>query len=210
MEALLEHKHLVNKQFSLILPVGLTTQNYPFSAGCPTRGNSRFSPFKGGPEHFIRDWAYLPLSCAFTGLTTMHHIIYMSTASWSMTEAELEDLLRQARWGNERRDITGVLVYGDGQFMQIMEGEQATLEALYDHIGQDRRHKGLFKLADRAIPARRFAEWSMGFEVVSSAAFEQLLGYVAPMQLAQQLPDLGAADSLFAARMRDLVLTPKL
>jgi hypothetical protein len=140
----------------------------------------------------------------------MHHIIYMSTASWPMTEAELEDLLRQAQRGNERRGITGALVYGEGQFMQIMEGEQATVEALYAHIEQDRRHKGVFKFADRAIPARRFAEWSMGFEVVSSAAFEQLLGYVVPAQLAQQLPDLGAADSLFAARMRDLVLAPKL
>lgn len=139
----------------------------------------------------------------------MHHIIYMSTASWPMTDAELEDLLRQAQQGNERAGITGALVYGDGQFMQIMEGEQAVLEDLYTHLGQDRRHKGLFKFADRAIPARRFAEWSMGFQAVSPATFEQLLGYVAPAQLALQLPDLGAADSLFVERMRDLVLAPK-
>jgi hypothetical protein len=139
----------------------------------------------------------------------MHQIVYMSTASWSMSEVELGELLRQARQGNEQRGITGALVYGNGQFMQIMEGEQAALETLYAHLGQDRRHKSLFKLADRAIPARRFAEWSMGFQVVSSAAFEQLLGYVTPAQLVQQLPDLGAADSLFINRMRDLVLAPQ-
>lgn len=139
----------------------------------------------------------------------MHHIIYMSTASWSMTDTELEELLRQAQQGNERMGITGALVYGDGQFMQIMEGEQAALEALYSHLGQDPRHKGLFKFADRAIPARRFSDWSMGFQVVSPAAFAQLLGYVAPAQLAQQLPDLGAADSLFVDRMRELMLAPR-
>ncbi|MFD1872667.1 BLUF domain-containing protein [Hymenobacter bucti] len=138
----------------------------------------------------------------------MHHIIYMSTASWPMTDAELQELLRQAQQGNERLGITGALVYGDGQFMQIMEGEQATLETLYAHLGQDRRHKGLFKLADRPIIERRFSEWSMAFQVVSPAGFEQLVGYVAPARLTQQLPDLGAADSLFVERMRSLALAP--
>ncbi|RZK38246.1 MAG: hypothetical protein EOO61_08130, partial [Hymenobacter sp.] len=85
------------------------------------------------------------------------------------------------------------------------EGEQATLEALYAHIGQDRRHTSLFKLADRPIEARRFAEWSMAFQVVSPAAFQQLAGYVEPTRLADQMPDLGAADSLFLERMRALV-----
>jgi hypothetical protein len=135
----------------------------------------------------------------------MHHIIYMSTASWAMGEAELEVLLRQAQQGNERLGITGALVYGEGQFMQIMEGEQATLTALYAHLSQDRRHQGLFKLADREIAVRRFAEWSMAFQVVTLAAFEQLVGYVAPVRLAHQLPDLGAADSLFVERMRAIV-----
>lgn len=65
----------------------------------------------------------------------MHHIIYMSTASWPMTDAELKELLTQAQQGNERVGITGALVYGDGQFMQIMEGEQAALETLYAHLG---------------------------------------------------------------------------
>lgn len=122
-----------------------------------------------------------------------------------MTEADLAELLAQAQRGNAQRGITGALVYGDGQFMQIMEGEQATLEALYAHIKQDRRHTGLFKLADRPIEARRFAEWSMAFQVVSPAAFQQLAGYVEPTRLADHLPDLGAIDSLFLERMRALV-----
>jgi hypothetical protein len=139
----------------------------------------------------------------------MHHIIYMSTASWSMSEEELRELLRQAQQGNERVGITGALVYGEGRFMQIMEGEQATLEALYTRLGQDRRHKDLFKLADRAILERRFTEWSMAFQVVTPAAFEQLMGYVAPSRLAQQLPDLGAADSPFIEQLRAIVLPPE-
>lgn len=139
----------------------------------------------------------------------MHHIIYMSTASWPMTDTELKELLTQAQQGNDRRGITGALVYGDGQFMQIMEGEQAALQALYAHLGQDRRHKGLFKLADRPIAERRFSEWSMAFQAVSPAEFEQLVGYVAPARLAQQLPDLGAADSPFVERMRNLVEAPE-
>lgn len=135
----------------------------------------------------------------------MHHIIYMSTARQPMTEVALQELLAQAQRGNARRGITGALVYGDGQFMQIMEGEQAVLEELYAHIGQDRRHTGLFKLADRPIQDRRFAEWSMAFQVVSPAELARLAGYVEPERLAAQMPDLGPADSLFLARMRALV-----
>lgn len=135
----------------------------------------------------------------------MHHIIYMSTATRPMTAADLSELLAQAQWGNAQRGITGALVYGDGQFMQIMEGDQVTLEALYAHIGQDRRHTGLFKLADRPLEARRFAEWSMAFQVVSPADFQQLAGYVEPARLADHLPDLGAVDSLFLERMQALV-----
>lgn len=63
----------------------------------------------------------------------------------------------------------------------------------------------MFKLADRAIAERRFSEWSMAFQAVSPTEFEQLVGYVTPRQLTQQLPDLGAADSPFLTCMRDLV-----
>lgn len=48
----------------------------------------------------------------------------------------------------------------------------------------------------------------MAFQAVSPAEFEQLVGYVAPARLAQQLPNLGVADSLFAERMRNLIETP--
>lgn len=45
----------------------------------------------------------------------------------------------------------------------------------------------------------------MAFQVVSPAIFGQLVGYVAPAQLTQQMPDLGVIDSLFLDQMHTLV-----
>ena len=52
----------------------------------------------------------------------MHHIIYLSRATRRPTDDELAILLTQARAANAQQNVTGALVYGDGQFMQIIEG----------------------------------------------------------------------------------------
>ena len=113
----------------------------------------------------------------------MHHIIYMSRAVAPMSDHQLAHLLQQAREGNRQRNITGALVYGDGQFMQIIESEEAHLAQLYAHLLSDPRHGNIVKLADKQLAQRSFSEWSMGFQTVSPAQFEQLAGYTAPDKL---------------------------
>jgi hypothetical protein len=81
----------------------------------------------------------------------MHHIIYLSRATRSMSDEELANLLTRAREANAQQDITGALVYGDGQFMQIIEGNEATLAMLYAKLLQDERHGQVFKFADKPI-----------------------------------------------------------
>ncbi|UOQ68573.1 BLUF domain-containing protein [Hymenobacter volaticus] len=97
----------------------------------------------------------------------MHHIIYMSRGVRPMSETDLRTLLQQARSENERQGITGALVYGDGQFMQIIEGEESVLATLYAKLLQDSRHVNVVKLADKQVLRRSFEDWSMGFQVVS-------------------------------------------
>lgn len=137
----------------------------------------------------------------------MHHIIYMSRAKNALLPATLATLLLQARVANEQQGITGALVYGEGQFMQLIEGEQLAVAALYERIAQDPRHEAVFKVADKAISMRSFTEWSMAFQPVSSAHFEDLVGYVLPAQLATQLQADNAADNLLLEKMKELVFS---
>lgn len=135
----------------------------------------------------------------------MHHIIYKSYASKPMTLLELMPILMQARVLNERHDITGALVYGGNQFMQLIEGEQTVITTLYQRICQDPRHERVVKLVDDAIEARSFTQWSMAFDEVSADQLKDLLGMLAPRQLAYQVLTSSAAEKLLVAKMREIV-----
>ncbi|HEX8427944.1 BLUF domain-containing protein [Hymenobacter sp.] len=110
----------------------------------------------------------------------MHHIVYVSTAITPISDSYLQELLIRWRASNHRNDITGLLLYSDGQFMQVIEGEAAPLRLLFENIKKDRLHRGLTKLADGPIPQRNFSSWLMGFHVLSPEKFTELAGYVAP------------------------------
>ncbi|TGE08199.1 BLUF domain-containing protein [Hymenobacter fodinae] len=138
----------------------------------------------------------------------MHHIIYMSRGTQAMSDDQLRTLLQQARAANEEQNITGALVYGDGQFMQIIEGEESVLAALYAKLLADPRHTSVVKLADKQVGQRSFGEWSMGFRPVSAEDFAELTGYVEPDKLDLSAPGLSAADALLLQMMKVFVLTP--
>ncbi|WP_188557330.1 BLUF domain-containing protein [Hymenobacter glacieicola] len=53
----------------------------------------------------------------------MHHIVYQSSAVGLPTTAELKFLLRQSRANNQRLHITGLLLYSNGSFLQVLEGQ---------------------------------------------------------------------------------------
>lgn len=137
----------------------------------------------------------------------MHHLIYFSQATNPFTEADLVALLEQARARNQHQQITGALVYGQGQFMQVLEGEEPVISQLYELIKQDPRHRNVFKLADKEITERRFPEWGMAFAGGNPAELAQQLGYLPPAQVlaypALQAPS--AADSFLMERMRELL-----
>lgn len=133
----------------------------------------------------------------------MHHIIYLSAAVRPLTDDDLTLLLTQCRRNNERLGVTGALVYGDGQFMQVMEGEEVAVRELYQRLATDPRHTGLMKLADKDIPHRSFGSWRMAFERVSAEDFSALAGYSSPAELVRTLPGgQSAADALLFAMLK--------
>ena len=105
----------------------------------------------------------------------MHHIVYTSTASVLLTEAELHRLLDRWRTTNARLGITGILLYSEGHIMQVLEGEATPVLQLFAAIAVDVRHRSVTKVADGPVASRTFADWSMRFRTVDSSNFARLV-----------------------------------
>ena len=110
-----------------------------------------------------------------------YSIVYSSAATIDFKDAALLQLLRQARGYNERAGITGVLMYGGGRFMQVLEGRPAAVRGLYARIAADPRHGCLEKLADGPVARREFAGWRMSFAPRPAGPVPP--GYLTPPQL---------------------------
>ncbi len=93
----------------------------------------------------------------------LESLTYMSTAAHLPTQGEIEHLLHRARARNERENITGVLLYSEGTFLQCIEGETASLDRVFASICADPLHHHLFEMLRDPIDQREFAEWSMAF-----------------------------------------------
>lgn len=93
----------------------------------------------------------------------IYQMIYSSQAKTPLSPAGLEEILVDARVGNEKRQVTGVLVYIDGVFMQILEGEEKVLRALLKSIAADSRHTDLKVFYEREVSERTFPDWRMAY-----------------------------------------------
>ena len=100
-------------------------------------------------------------------------LIYCSTATHEMGEAELLELLQQSRKRNAELKLTGMLLYGGGVFMQVLEGLPAAVDMLYQKIERDPRHHSMFLLERENITERSFPDWSMGFHFLKAEEGER-------------------------------------
>lgn len=91
-------------------------------------------------------------------------IAYASRATEPFDHARLVELLTESRANNSRDGITGMLVYTDPDFIQILEGPDAAVRALLERIGRDPRHTDVRVLLDEQATERKYSTWSMGYE----------------------------------------------
>jgi hypothetical protein len=81
-----------------------------------------------------------------------HQIMYSSQATEPMT-------------------VTGVLVYVDGVFFQIIEGDKDVVHSLMASIASDSRHHSVKIFYEAEVNVRAFESWSMAY---LSATAEQM------------------------------------
>jgi hypothetical protein len=97
----------------------------------------------------------------------MFSLSYVSSANRTYSREELGCLASVCVANNARDDVTGVLLYKGGNFMQLLEGPEAAVRRLYSIIGCDTRHRGLITLLQGAIEKRHFPGWAMRLEVLA-------------------------------------------
>lgn len=90
-------------------------------------------------------------------------VVYSSVATRVLVKSEIEQLMRQSRARNEAAGITGMLVSSSVQFLQVLEGPEPAVSALYDRISRDPRHKSVRLISECFIRDRQFPGWSMGY-----------------------------------------------
>jgi hypothetical protein len=94
----------------------------------------------------------------------MRQLLYVSNTIEDIRPGDLDDILTASRRNNDLLGITGLLVFIDGGFLQMLEGEERSVRELYSRIATDRRHANPRLMLDREVPVRAFPAWSMGFE----------------------------------------------
>ena len=107
----------------------------------------------------------------------MFSLVYVSAAVTWFSDRELRDLLAQCRLSNAQTGITGMLLYKDGDFMQLLEGEEATVRALFDRISRDPRHQHSFIVLEEEVGQRLFGEWAMGFRSLDDDDVRSIHGF---------------------------------
>lgn len=93
-------------------------------------------------------------------------LTYASRAAEWLSRDDLRRIAETAQARNRRLGLTGLLLYVEGDFLQVLEGPGASVEQVYEQIEADPRNKWVTRLSTERILRRAFEHWSMGcFEV---------------------------------------------
>ena len=103
-----------------------------------------------------------------------------------MQASDLEEILNHARINNRENGITGALVYVDGVFLQVLEGDASVVLGLMEKISRDVRHETVTVLRAEEISIAQFVGWDMAYV---SATAEQVARW-AGLSFTQSGPEL--------------------
>ncbi len=107
----------------------------------------------------------------------MYYLVYVSAATTPFSEGELLELLETSRRNNAPLGITGMLLYKDGRFMQLLEGQKEPVLKLVAKVAADPRHCKLTVLLEGERAGRECGAWSMGFQRLDTPDAQQIPGY---------------------------------
>ncbi len=104
------------------------------------------------------------------------HLVYASAAAQDLQEKDIRDILKISVTNNYASDITGMLLFAEGSFLQVLEGEKNAVQGLFEQIKKDSRHWDVIKIFEERIDSRFFGDWSMGMASLEYSDLAQVPG----------------------------------
>ena len=89
--------------------------------------------------------------------------VYISSARAGFGDADLQDILDASLRNNGAAGLSGLLMFHEGTFFQVLEGPKAAVQACYARIEMDERHRQIIPMVELEVRERTFAQWRMGF-----------------------------------------------
>ena len=105
-------------------------------------------------------------------------VLYQSTAKTDFPSSADHDILETAWRHNGEMGITGYLLRTQTQYFQLLEGGDDVLDDVVGMIRKDSRHTDMQILCDDIVNERRFANWAMGYHLVTESERDEFDGWL--------------------------------
>lgn len=112
----------------------------------------------------------------------LHSILYVSSATRLLTGSELQEVFTLAKGESLRLDITGLLLYYDGNFMEYIEGQEVNLHQAYHAIKRNISHHLITEIINVSVLQREFNDWSIVTQPSETPAWMDLQSFASSQQ----------------------------
>jgi len=90
-------------------------------------------------------------------------ISYLSTANRDLNQDEVAELLDLTEIRNNNAGVNGLLIYSEGNFFEVIEGEEAKIKELFKNIKEDSRHRNIMVVFKKKIDKPLFDDKEANF-----------------------------------------------
>lgn len=107
----------------------------------------------------------------------MYYLVYSSTATQTISNQQLATILQSSHRNNPMLGITGMLLYCQGKFIQVLEGNRDAVHELYLKIVKNPLHTDVHVLLEGSLQERNFETWTMGFKALDESDLVSIGGF---------------------------------
>ncbi len=90
-------------------------------------------------------------------------ISYVSTASRGLPQEEIVKIMEETQIRNNKHGVNGLLIYSEGNFFEVIEGEEIKIKDLFKVIREDTRHKNILMIFEKEVDKPFFEDMDANF-----------------------------------------------
>ncbi len=119
-----------------------------------------------------------------------YQTLYVSRADRQVDSITINRILEKAVDYNGKNNITGLLLFRGGVFLQLLEGDKQNVENLLKKIENDPRHSDIIRIFSLEKNERLFPDWAMGFHEISDLDIKMINEFLSWNKLISAAKDL--------------------